>query len=35
MKGKDLLNKKFQESGLTLEAFAVKNRIKIKDLKMY
>lgn len=33
MKGKELLKKKFQESGLTLQVFAVKNRIKIKDLE--
>lgn len=33
MKGKELLKKKFQESGLTLQVFAVKNRIKIKDLQ--
>ena len=33
MKGKELLKKKFQESGLTLQVFAVKNKIKIKDLE--
>lgn len=33
MKGKDLLKKKLEESGLILHAFAVKNRIKIKDLQ--
>ena len=33
MKGRDLLKKKFEESGLTLQVFAVKNRIKIKDLQ--
>ena len=33
MKGKELLKKKLEESGLILHAFAVKNRIKIKDLQ--
>lgn len=33
MKGKELLKKKFEESGLILHAFAVENRIKIKDLQ--
>ena len=33
MKGRDLLKKKLEESGLILHAFAVKNRIKIKDLE--
>lgn len=33
MKGKELLKKKLEESGLILHAFAVKNRIKIKDLE--
>ena len=33
MKGRDLLKKKLEESGLILHAFAVKNRIKIKDLQ--
>ena len=32
MTGKQLLKKKLEESGLILHAFAVKNRIKIKDL---
>lgn len=33
MTGKQLLKKKLEESGLILHAFAVKNRIKIKDLE--
>ena len=33
MTGKQLLKKKLEESGLILHAFAVKNRIKIKDLQ--